>query len=105
MEVDEERVDLLYQALYLDDGALAGNCPAMLRAVHIIKEIGPSLGLYINFAKCELLSSKGNNSFPPAVKCLLQPNLDILGAPVGDYLHCSRFIANKCADFSQVWWM
>ena len=22
----------------------------------------------------------------------------ILGAPVGDYLHCSRFIANKCAE-------
>ena len=32
------------------------------------------------------------------MKCSLLPNLDILGAPVGDYLHCSRFIANKCAE-------
>ena len=30
--------------------------------------------------------------------CSLLPNLDILGAPVGDYLHCSRFIADKCAE-------
>ena len=70
----------------------------MLQAVHIIEQMGPSLGLHINFAKCELFSSKGNASFPPAVKCSLLPNQDILGAPVGDYLHCSRFIANKCAE-------
>ena len=88
-------MDLLYQAWYLDDGALAGNRPAVLRAMHIIEEVGPALGLYI---KCELFSSKGNASFPPAVKCSLLPNHDILGAPVGDYLHCSRFIADKCAE-------
>ena len=37
-------------------------------------------------------------SFPPAMKCSLLPNLDILGAPVGDYLHCSRFIADNSAE-------
>ena len=66
--------------------------------MHIIEEMGPALGLYINFTKCEHFSSKGNASFPPAVKCSLLPNLDILGAPVGDYVHCSRFIADKCAE-------
>ncbi|KAL5474555.1 hypothetical protein EMCRGX_G026516 [Ephydatia muelleri] len=94
-DADDECMDLLYQAWYLDDGALAGNRPAVLRAMHIIEEVGPALGLYI---KCELFSSKGNASFPPAVKCSLLPNLDILGAPVGDYLHCSRFIADKCVE-------
>eukprot|EP00731_Ephydatia_muelleri_P026672 Em0018g772a len=34
----------------------------------------------------------------PAVMCFLLPNLDILGAPVGNYLHCSRCIADKCAE-------
>ena len=24
--------------------------------------------------------------------------IDILGAPIGDYLHCSKFIAGKCAE-------
>ncbi|KAL5494149.1 hypothetical protein EMCRGX_G015427 [Ephydatia muelleri] len=68
--------------------------------MHIIEEMGPALGLYINFTKCELFNNKGNASFPPAaaVKCSLLPNLDILGAPVGDYLHCSRFIADKSAE-------
>ncbi|KAL5478022.1 hypothetical protein EMCRGX_G024897 [Ephydatia muelleri] len=98
VDADDECMDLLCQAWYLDDGALAGNRPAVLRAMHIIEEMGPALGLYINFTKCELFSSKGNASFPPAVKCSLLPNLDILGAPVGDYLHCSRFIADKCAE-------
>ena len=98
VDADDECMDLLYQASYLYDGALAGNRPAVLRAMHIIEEMGPALGLYINFTKCELFSSKGNASFPPAVKCSFLPNLDILGAPVGDYLHCSRFIADKSAE-------
>ena len=98
MDADDECMDLLYQAWYLYDGVLAGNRPAVLRVMHIIEEMGPALGLYINFTKCEPFSSKGNASFPPAVKCSLLPNLDILGAPVGDYLHCSRFIADKCAE-------
>ena len=98
MDADDECVDLLYQAWYLDDGVLAGDCPAVLRAMHIIEEMGPALGLHINFAKCELFSSKGNTSFPPAVKVALLPNMDILGGPVGDYLHSSKFIADKCAE-------
>ena len=32
------------------------------------------------------------------MRCSLLPNLDILGAPIGDYLHCSKFIAGKCAE-------
>ena len=95
MDADDKCMDLLYQAWYVDDGALAGNRPAVLRAMHIIEEMGPALGLYINLAKRELFSSKGNTSFPPAVKCSLLPNL---GAPVGDYSHCSTFIADKCAE-------
>ena len=86
VEADEECVDLLYQAQYLDDGALAGNRPAVLQAVHIIEEMG------LLWACISTLPN------PPAVKCSLLPNLDILGVPVGDYLHCSRFIANKCAE-------
>ena len=70
--------------------------------MHIIEEMGPALGLYNNFTKCELFSSKGNASFPPTVQCSLLPNIDILGALVGDYLHCSRFIADKCAESNKL---
>ena len=109
VDANDECIDLLYQAWYLNDGALAGNHSAscVLRAMDImgpalvmdiIEEMGPALGLCIKFAKCELFSSKGNATFPPAVKCSLLPNLDILGTPVGDYLHCSRFITEKCCE-------
>ena len=98
VEADDECFDLLLQAWYLDDGALAGSRPAVLWALHLIEEMGPALGLHVNLAKCELFSRKGNTSFPPDVRCSLLPNLDILGAPIGDYLYCSKFIAGKCAE-------
>eukprot|EP00731_Ephydatia_muelleri_P036196 Em0214g2a len=67
---------------------------AVIRALHLIEDLG---ALQINFSKCELFSRSGNSLFPPVVKSSLLPNLDILGAPIGDSVHCSRFIAEKCA--------
>ena len=49
-----------------------------------------------------IISRTGNASFPPTVKCSLLPNLDILGGPIGDYLYCSKFIADKCAESKKV---
>ena len=40
----------------------------------------------------------GNTSFPPSVRRSLLPNLDILGAPIGDYLHCTHFISEKISQ-------
>ncbi|KAL5476082.1 hypothetical protein EMCRGX_G025987 [Ephydatia muelleri] len=71
---------------------------SVLRALHLIEDLGPALGLHVNLAKCELFSRRGNTSFPPEVRCSLLPNLDILGAPIGNYLHCFMIIAGKCAE-------
>ncbi|KAL5491829.1 hypothetical protein EMCRGX_G017194 [Ephydatia muelleri] len=80
---DDESAEILLHTWYLDDGALAGTRrPAVLCALHLIEELGPALGLHVNLAKC----------------CSRLPNLDILGAPIEDYLHCSKFIAGKCAE-------
>ena len=81
-----------------DDGVLTGSRSAVLRALSLVQELGPSLGIHINLAKCELFSHYGNSMFPSAVKFSHHPNLDILGVPIDDYLHCSKFIAGKCAD-------
>ena len=70
------------QAWYFGNGALAGTCSALLRALHI-EELGPALGLHVNLAKCEMFSRRGNTSFPPEVRCSLLPNLYITGAPIG----------------------
>ncbi|KAL5476080.1 hypothetical protein EMCRGX_G025985 [Ephydatia muelleri] len=71
---------------------------SVLWALHLIEDLGPALGLHVNLAKCELFSRRSNTSFPPEVRCFLLPNLDILGAPIGNYLHCFMFIAGKCAE-------
>ena len=82
---DEECAEILLQAWYLDNGTLAGTRSAVLRALHLIEELGPALGLHVNLAKCEMFSRRGNTSFPPEVRCLLLPNLYIIGAP---WLYC-----------------
>lgn len=40
--------EILLQGWYLDDGALVGTHPAVLRALHLIEEMGPALGLHVN---------------------------------------------------------
>ena len=40
----------------------------------------------------------GSTSFPPSVRSSLLPNLDILGTPIGDYLHCTHFISEKISQ-------
>eukprot|EP00731_Ephydatia_muelleri_P021996 Em0014g587a len=74
LDADEECAEILLQAWYLDDGALAGTRSAVLRALHVIEELGPALGLHVNLAKCEMFSRQGNTSFPP------------------------KFIAGRCAE-------
>ncbi|KAL5491501.1 hypothetical protein EMCRGX_G016800 [Ephydatia muelleri] len=65
LDADEECAEILLQAWYLDNGALAGTRSAVLRALHLIEELGPALGLHVNLAKCEMFSRRGNTSFPP----------------------------------------
>ena len=56
--VDSECSERLLNMWYLDDGTLAGPKVAVKHAVHLVlnQQFGPSLGLYINTAKCELFS-------------------------------------------------
>ena len=96
IDADDDCLHLLLEAWYLDDGVLAGERSAVLRALQLIEELGPHLGLNLNFSMCEVFSSRGNSLFPPVVKSSLLPNLVILGVPIGDFVHCARFIAEKC---------
>ena len=101
IDADDGCLDLLLQAWYLDDGVLAGSHPAVLRAVHLLEELDPVLGIHINLTKCEFFRRMGNTSFPPSVSSSLLPNLDILGAPIGDYLHCTHLEAILSSPPSQ----
>ncbi|KAL5518207.1 hypothetical protein EMCRGX_G003898 [Ephydatia muelleri] len=67
IDADDECFGLLLQTWYLDDGVLAGSHPAELRAVDLLEELGPALGIHINLTKCEIFGRMGNTSFPPSI--------------------------------------
>eukprot|EP00731_Ephydatia_muelleri_P021465 Em0014g56a len=98
IEADDDCINLSFNAWYLDDGILVGERSAVVRALHLIEELGPHLGLFINYPKCEVFSRNGISLFPALVKSSILPNLEILGAPIGDIVH-SRFFAEKHNNF------
>ena len=61
----------------------------------IIKDLGPPLGLHINLSKRKLFSVNDLSRFPDEMKESNVPQLDILGAPIGDYLFCAKYIAQS----------
>ena len=49
IEADDDCINLSFNAWYLDDGILVGERSAVVRALHLIEELGPHLGLFINY--------------------------------------------------------
>eukprot|EP00731_Ephydatia_muelleri_P034939 Em0087g8a len=99
---DKDCLSLLSNRWYLDDGVLSGHSQAVTRAVTLIQEMGPSLGLFINVSECELFGHGNLFSFPPEMKVSRVPNLEILGAPIGDPIFCAKFLAQKRADAAKL---
>ena len=99
---DKDCLYLLSNRWYLDDGVLSGNSQAVTRAVTLIQEMSPSFGLFINVSKCELFGHGDLSSFPPEMKVSRVPNLEILGAPIGDPIFCAKFLAQKRADAAKL---
>ena len=93
---DKDCLSLLSNRWYLDDGVLSGHSQAVTRAVTLIQEMGPSLGLFINVSKCELFGHGDLSFFPPEMKV---PNP---GAPIGDPIFCAKFLAQKHADAAKL---
>ena len=85
-----------------DDDVVAGPISAVLRVLSIIKDLGPPLSLHINLSKWELFSVNDLSRFPDEMKKSNVPHFDILGAPIGDFLFCAKYIAQKHADASKL---
>ena len=99
---DDDCLRFILQAWYLDDGVLAGLRQAVLRALSIIEDLGPPLGIFINVSECELFSHSDISMFPPVMRASHVLHLDILGTPIGDYLFCTGFFAAKRAEFTKL---
>ena len=98
--IDSECASLLFHRWYKDDGVVAGPISVVLSvlSITIIKDLGPPLGLHINLSKCELFSVNDLSTFPDEMKKSNVPHFDILGAPIGDFLFCAKYIAQKRTD-------
>ena len=86
---------LLYHAWYLDDGYVAGPNTEVRRVLTILEEKGRSLGLHVNIAKCEVICCSDLSLFILLMKQSHQPNIGILGIPIGDLDFCTTFISHK----------
>ena len=84
-------------AWYQDDSVFTGPRLAVFRALSIIQERGPALGLFINVAKCKLFSLSDLSMFPSMMKTSHVPHFEILGAPIGDAIFCATFVSQICA--------
>ena len=84
IDADDECLDLLFQAWFLDDGVLAGKKASVLWAISFLEEFGPSLYIFINLCKCEVFNRNDLRSFPSTMKTSHLPHMVILGAPIGD---------------------
>ena len=88
------------QCWYIDDGVLAGRSRSVLRALTIIQQLGPSLGLKINLKKCQLFGAGDLSQFPSCIPSSHIPNFELLGSPIGDDVFCSQFITMKISAAS-----
>ena len=93
--------DLLFNKWDLDDGTLAGTSCCVKIALDLISSLGPSLGLYINFKKCEVFGKEDLSAFLFEItKRSHTPHLEILGAPIGHEIFCNKFVAQKQSNAS-----
>ena len=102
--MDVECIEMLFNAWFLDDGVLAGPKSAVLRAMHLIEELGPPFGIFINLAKCELYNrNELSSTFLVMIKSSQVSHLEILGA-VTNFLVRVQFWSGRtktdCAKLS-----
>eukprot|EP00731_Ephydatia_muelleri_P016405 Em0009g829a len=70
----------------------------LVRAIVADKECSNLLfNRWINATKCELISQGSLEGFPADMKRQHDPNVEILGAPIGDVIFCAKFLAQKRA--------
>ena len=108
LRIDAELPGLDVNKWYLDDGVLAGKSADVLKALNIILQAGPEIGVFLNEGKCELITH------PSAASCLvafpdsIPKNMrrtdgctSLLGAPIGDNRFCAKFIRDDSLDPAQ----
>ena len=80
---------------HTDDGVLAGDTAALVKAVHLLDTYGSTKGLLLNPSKCQLYGPCDPTRFHCSIPHQSALNFDILGAPIGDDDFCASFIEKR----------
>ena len=84
--------DLDLNKWYLDDGVIGGRNNLVSRALEVIQTVGPPLGMELNLSKNEIVKFTTQADCFPAEFKRFYRNFELLGAPIGDEVHCTEFI-------------
>ena len=84
-----------FNCWYIDDGVLAGDTAALVKAVHLLDTYGSTKGLLLNPSKCQLYGPCDPTRFHCSIPHQSALNFDILGAPIGDDDFCASFIEKR----------
>ena len=89
---------------YMDDSSVGGDVSSLLYDLDTIQRVGPTIGLVLNDAKCEIITNDDNMvaSFQAAMPniCHIQSDdVIMLGAPVGSESSVDMVLNDKLAAF------
>jgi ubiquitin len=111
LRIAQECPDLALNLWYLDDGVLCGRREDVLRAVSILRDEGPQLGVHINLGKCEVHSHPAGKECArrfqaqaglkgmtiPDKQIFTGGNMYLLGSPIGSAEFSGSFLERECA--------
>ena len=69
-----------------------------MNVLALLQELGPPLSLHVNIRKCEVFSQSSLDISPADIKKSNNPNIEILGSPIGDADFCHHFISHKQSE-------
>jgi hypothetical protein len=102
--------DLILVAWYLDGGLVAGRPPDVLKAIHILQELCPGIGLRLSFKKTTFWRPPlCRNQTPPdfnvsdlGIPEIKDDGFMLLGAPVGLPASCIQAVKNRVGKYASL---
>ena len=92
---------------YMNDGSVGGDVSCLLHDLDSVRRVGPTIGLVLNDAKCEIFTNDDNvvasiRAFMPNIRHIASDNVIMLGAPVGGDTSVDLVLNNKLVAFRLV---
>ena len=88
-------ISLDFNYWFIDDGVLAEDTAAFVKAVHLLDTYGSTKGLLLNPSKFQLFGPCDPTLFNFSIPHQSALNFDFLGAPIGDEDFCPFFIEKR----------